>query len=232
MTWRRVQSKARGIESVLSSKRAGFTLVELLAVVAIMAIVLMAAVPIFQTLGKRDLNSVGTQLRTTFRLARQIAVAQHRYVYVIFPDSRAANTPATLQYCLRSFAVVATNPATGNWEYLTEWKFLPKGVYFVGTQEASTGNVMRASSPTVPFPNEAGGSAVVSGFCFKPSGKALFGGTNSTMDISVYFTTAHFYMTNATGTGLVGPQHIGGATNNVRVRVASGHVDFRPGAQY
>lgn len=213
------------------SRGGGFTLVELLAVVAIMVIILMAAVPIFQTLGKRDLNAVGTELRTTFRLARQMAVAQRRYVYVVFPDSRAANTPATLQYCLRSYAVISTNPATGSWEYMTDWKFLPKGVYF-HTDSTLAGQVFRTMSPVAPFPNEAGPSRTFSGFCFTPSGKALYGGTNSATDISVYFTTAHFYTTNATGTALLGPQAIPGVTNNVRVRIQGGHVDFRPGDQF
>lgn len=212
-------------------RRCAFTLVELLAVVAIMAIILMAAVPIFQTLGKRDVNTVAYQLRTTLRLARQAAVTQHRYVYVVFPDTRAPYTPETLQHCLRSYACIATNPATGNWEYLTEWKFLPKGVYFV-EDTTLTGNVFRAFTPAAPFPKENSPNRIMPSVCFEPSGRASFGGTNGATDVSIYFTTAHFYTTNASGTALVSGPGIPGITNNVRVRVKTGQVDIRVQEQF
>lgn len=214
------------------SAAAGFTLVELLAVIAIMAIILAAAVPVFQTLGKRDLNTVVFQLRATLRLARQAAVTQRRYVYVVFPDERAANTPDTLMYCLRSYAVVATNRATGRWEYLTDWKFLPKGVYWIDDPSPTfTGNVFRANTPTVNFPTEEGPLRVVSGVCFTPSGRVRLGGTNEA-DVSFYFATSHFYTTNSSGTALVRGPDIPGVTNAVRVRAKTGQVDFRDMAMY
>lgn len=210
----------------------GFTLVELLAVIAIMVIVLMAAVPVFQTLGKRDLNTVAFQLRTTLRLARQYAVTQRQWVYVVFPDERQPYTPETLAHCLRSYACLATNRETGQFEYITEWKFLPKGVYFISDPgTAFTGNICRAATPRIPFPQNNASLRVVPGIAFDSTGQALFGGTNVATDPSIYFTTARLYATNSSGTGLSLVSHIPGVTNSLRVRNRTGQVDLRT-AQY
>lgn len=206
----------------------GFTLVELLAVIAIMVIILMAAVPVFQTLAKRDLNTVAFQLRNTLRLARQYAVAQRQWVYVVFPDERQAYTPETVAHCLRSYACVATNRETGRFEYITEWKFLPKGVYFISDPgTVFTGNIFRAATPRAPFPNNRGSSRIAPGIAFDASGQACFGGTNRIIEPCVYFTTARLYTTNSSGTGLNLASHIPGVTNSLRVRSRTGQVDFR-----
>lgn len=210
--------------------RYGFTLVELLAVIAIMVIVLMAAVPVFQTLGKRDLNTVAFQLRTTLRLARQYAVTQRQWVYVVFPDERQPYTPETLAYCLRSYACLATNRETGQFEYITEWKFLPKGIYFVSDPGAVfTGNIFRAAAPSAPFPKNSSSLRVIPGIAFDASGQARFGGTNVSTDPSIYFTTARLYTTNSSGNGLTLINQIPGVTNSLRVRNRTGQVDFRTG---
>lgn len=211
----------------------GFTLIELLAVVAIMTIILVAAVPMFQSMGKRDLGTAATQLRATLRLARQYAVTRRQNVYVVFPDNGSDCLSSDIDKLLRSYAVIAqTNSAPPGYEYITDWKQLPQGSYLDDSQ-SNSGSVFKLTVVTpygFPFPTASGSTRNMPHICFRPNGRPYaYGGgiTWGNNDYSVYFTTSRFYNRNAAGTRLVGGGHIAGATNNVRISRYSGQTNVR-----
>lgn len=208
----------------------GFTLIELLAVVAIMSIILIAAIPMFQSMGKRDIGMAGSQLRATVRLARQYAVTQRQYVFVVFPDNVTPCETNDVDKLLRAYAVVAQpDPAVNTYEYVSEWRYLPQGVYFVD-DGTLTGSVFR-DKPALPFPDASGGLRNMAVFHFRPNGggyKYYAAAPNwRPEDNTVYFTSSHFYSRNGPGTALVRGTDIPGATNNVRVRRRTGQAESR-----
>jgi len=219
---------------ILRSPPPGFTLIELLAVVAIMSIILVAAIPMFQGMGKKDLGATGAQLRATLRLARQYAVTQRQNVYVVFPDNSANCDVADVDKLLRSYAVLA-QPDSGvpTYEYLTEWRYLPPGVYFDDTP--ASGNIfvpqVNYYQPyDLPFPISSGADRSMPVIRFLPNGRAYTlnnAGAWNVINHTVYFTSSRFYNKNAAGTRLVSGPNIPGATNNVRVRGRTGQVEVR-----
>jgi len=71
----------------------GFTLVELLVVIAIMAIVTAISVPsIFSLTNSGKMNQTASELAGLLEQARQYAVAQNTYVWVMFNTQTANNT--------------------------------------------------------------------------------------------------------------------------------------------
>jgi len=106
--------------------RAGFTLVELLAVVAIMAILMVIALPAFHLFAKKDIDTAAAELRATLRLARQYAVTRRQEVFVVFPTADdPAPSEEDVDKLLRSYAVLAlTNDSPEQYEYVTEWHYL------------------------------------------------------------------------------------------------------------
>ncbi len=210
----------------------GFTLVELLAVIAIMAIVLLAAVPMFQAMGKRDLGSAASQLRATLRLARQHAVVRRQNVYVVFPDNRDSVGSEDVDKILRSYAVLAET-GTSSYVYLTDWKYLPQGVY-LDDSVTLTGSIFRlvhVDPSDFPFPTETSMKRTmpVIGFSYDGCTYGVLPGSSTWVkkDMNVYLTTSRIYNRNASGTRLVAAGHIPGETNAVRARKRTGQVDIR-----
>lgn len=211
----------------------GFTLIELLAVVTIMAIILVAAIPIFQSMGKRDLGATAAQLRTTLRLARQYAVTQRQDVFVVFPDNSADCSTNDVDKLLRAYAVMMTNSVSGGYEYITDWKYLPQGIYFDDSPNptASLWKPTHVTPSPFPFPTSGGTPRNMPHICFRPNGRAYaYNGTSfPNSDFTVYFTTSRFYSKDNDGNRLVAGNHIPGVTNTVRVRRYTGQVDIRDG---
>jgi prepilin-type N-terminal cleavage/methylation domain-containing protein len=211
----------------------GFTLIELLAVVAIMSIILVAAIPMFQGMGKKDMGSAAAQLRATLRLARQYAVTQRQNVYVVFPDNRAPDVSTNdVDKLLRSYAVLMTNSASGGFQYITDWKYLPQGIYFddTPTLSASIWNTVNHASPyRFPFPQESSGPRFMPVLNFRPDGRCYryrsSSDTWSSDNHSVYFTTSRFYTKSANNERLVRGSDIPGVTNRIRVRGRTGQID-------
>lgn len=110
----------------------GFTLVELLIVVSIMGLLLALTVPAFVDIGRGSrMSGAVSQLTSTLQLARQWAITQREEVSIVFPDDWAALYGGNTNHypkALRSYAVYT--PSKG---YLTDWRYLPEGVFFVDT---------------------------------------------------------------------------------------------------
>lgn len=111
--------------------RRGFTLVELLIVIGIMALLFAFALPAFNTMGRGSkVNAAILQLRTILTFARQNAITKNERTYVIFPnDNSVFYTAIDAAHREKAFRAVGVwSPRSG---YLKEWQFLPKGVVFV-----------------------------------------------------------------------------------------------------
>ena len=166
------------------STRCAFTLIELLAVVAIIAVLVMATLPAFDALKQRSSASAVPELATTLRLARQHAITHRQTVWVVFPDRSADyNPPGEVTKCLASYAVIVSNSACSNFEYVSDWKYLPKGVYFDDTLVGNSGvdkdkvfnSYARSGDDTVfPFPATNAPLRVrnMPAVMFKPNGRS------------------------------------------------------------
>ena len=160
-------------------------MIELLAVIVIMAVLLAAAMPAFNSFKQKGIQGPVLQLMSTLRLARQYAITHRQYVYVVFPDNSEIYQPAAeVSKAFRSYAVLAmTNQVSSNFTYVSDWKYLPKGVCFYDPSDApSEGkSFILCHSATVsrirfPFPSEQTTNSVkdriMPAVLFKPNGRA------------------------------------------------------------
>lgn len=137
--------------------KAGFTLIELMVVVGIMAVMFSLAIPAYQNLTKGSkVTGAMLQLKNTFSLARQHAITRREKTYVVFPPNDIA-TSSTYEYGLRSYRVYSES-----WKFLSDWYFLPEGLIFDPDGSVSDSNVTNLLYSTITefsitnFPDENG----------------------------------------------------------------------------
>jgi len=132
------------------TKRGGFSLVELLVVVAIMGILAGVAAVSLRGLRSPALASAANEVASAMKTTRQMAVASGRKMLLVFPsDSSATNVGAVP---LRSYAIFEQldpgfetrepiqpsnttylHPETANQPVFlakTDWRKLPEGIFF------------------------------------------------------------------------------------------------------
>jgi len=164
-----------------------FSLVELLAVVGIVAILSVAAVPVMRGLGgSQSSRATASILVSALEQARTAAILSGTNAYLVLPD---ANFPAT-NYRFVSYAVLRppvdldaddrddfqTNVSLPNWVLLSKWERLPGDLLFSSDRLTSLTN--RITPTGVPFPGNASASALPA-IGFAPSGGLSDGtGTN------------------------------------------------------
>ena len=131
----------------------GFTLLELLVVLAIMVSLMVVAMPAFTNMGRGGgMRSGVAEVRATLNLARQWAITHRAKTYVVFPhaDASVYPTDAEREKALKSYAVWAeSHDYTG---YIGSWKSLPPGIYF-DPDDTLTKNVILNSSDLTEITN-------------------------------------------------------------------------------
>ncbi|MBN1268795.1 MAG: prepilin-type N-terminal cleavage/methylation domain-containing protein [Kiritimatiellae bacterium] len=156
--------------------RRGFTLAELLAVIAIMAIMLGLTFVGFNQLGaSKGVAAAIAELKTTLSLARQWAITHRQETCVVF----APEISSDLTKAYRAYAVFAiTNKTLQTGHYVRDWTFLPQGVVFV--RDATPGNVFEPiREKSIPFPQDSSVGQTLPVISFSPDGGVLGAGINT-----------------------------------------------------
>ena len=186
--------------------RRAFTLVELLAVIAIIGIMIAVMIPLFSGMGKGSkMTAAVTQLKTTMSLARQHAITKREMTYVVFPDDDSSHSLYQgPNGSLAGMAFKSYNVYGKRSGYLREWVYLPEGLIFVpneakfGTGDPSdTYNVFvlktdaaqtnRRTSADIAWPSTGATQTMqMVAIGFKPDG-SLFAG-NGSSDFEIYVT--------------------------------------------
>lgn len=136
----------------------GFTLVELIAVMMIVGVLAVVAVPRFFGSGGFDSRSFYDQTIATLRYAQKAAIAQHRFVCVAFTANSITLTQGTTNACGGTLA----SPA-GTAAYVIN---APNGVTLAGGANFNFNSVGQPS---------AGQSITVSGYAVPITVEAVTG---------------------------------------------------------
>lgn len=132
-----------------------FTLIEMLAVIAIIGIIASLSVPVIKNFGKADVTvSASRQMLDAVGYARQLAMSQRTTVYMVFVPMNFWNlggsmdsqwygnlTPAQLSAVTNLFSMqlcgytyladgaLGDQPGRHTWHYLAPWQSLPDGAF-------------------------------------------------------------------------------------------------------
>jgi len=123
--------KAPRTESRVKSRERAFTLVELLTVVAIMAIVMgILAISLSQTQG-RTVQLAAAQVASGLGVARQTAINMNtQSAFIIAPVPAGASSGLLPDEVYRNYAILYSNKTTGNWILAKDWEALAPGAVF------------------------------------------------------------------------------------------------------
>ena len=122
------------------AKKAAFTLLELLVVIGIISVLLVAAIPVVNSLGKSSGRKAAiSSLVGAIEQARAEALRTREATYIVFPWFTSGGTQTTVErYSCRAYAIFVSDPANpGQPKQLTNWKTLPTGVSLRQTSMAA-----------------------------------------------------------------------------------------------
>lgn len=178
-----------------------YTLVELLVVVAVMALIMSIALPSFSKMakGQGPKNATRTIL-ATLKASRSYAITERQYVAVLFPTTNSLGS----SFAYNSYrACLVVKTTAGEYEFRSwidgePWKQLPVATIFrydkklkvVGTDvqddEDNASNIpIQINKVPIP-PDDATTTNDVYGVVFTPSGKI----TKTSIILSIYEGTA------------------------------------------
>ena len=157
-----------------------FTIVELLAVLGIMALLAALAVPALKNFGRADAMAAATaQMVGDIAHARQLAITQRTTVYMVFLPTNFWNSPyyngpgtytfwwnnltsaqqgavtnlcgqQLTGYALMAYGAVGDQPGNHQWHYLTPWQELPEGAFIVTNKFSYPGQSSVLANPKSP----------------------------------------------------------------------------------
>jgi prepilin-type N-terminal cleavage/methylation domain-containing protein len=130
----------------------GFTLAEMLVVLAIMAILAVLAAQSVGALRSEKLTTAGNQMVDVFAMARQNSISNNDFTAVVV---QTTGTRACAAYSLWELARQTDGTLATAWTQVTVWKFLPKGVVFESGTSLDTFMASTVSSTVFPFSSVA-----------------------------------------------------------------------------
>lgn len=161
-----------------AARRAAFTLIELVIVIGIMALMMVLAVPAFQSVTKSSAVGIGaSHLVNVLTLARTKAITGRTHVRVVFADGSHTNATifpkvsyAVLMWTNQNLDPLVDDTAS-SWIYLDRWQSLPKGAYF--------STLPSSLSATTPFPSNLNTGVSLAGLQFNSAGALVSGSDES-----------------------------------------------------
>lgn len=196
-------------------RKRGFTLIELMVVISIIAVLFIVAMPVWENIGKKDTKKAAIQLMTTLRLARQHAVAKRQWTLVVFPTTTFnAERESDLKKQMRSYAVLGvTNdmaafirteqtPDNMKFEFISDWRYFSDGVYLEDDTALKEYWLLREQSPKFKYPLFPGASdsdsVPMAVLLFRPNGRAYVMKGVSSEDTKKYWqdTEARIFLTS------------------------------------
>ncbi|MBE2178933.1 MAG: prepilin-type N-terminal cleavage/methylation domain-containing protein [Chthoniobacterales bacterium] len=124
---------------------AAFSLVELLATVAVLSLLATLVIPSLGGTNSNKITSGGNQLAETLTLARQNSLSRRTYTSLVV---KVTGEGARSAYCLVEYARADDGTFTAATP-LTPWRRLPTGIYFMN---AASNNFLAAATSPVDAP--------------------------------------------------------------------------------
>jgi len=133
--------------------RCAFTLIELLVVMGIISILLVAVIPVVNSLSKSSGRKAAiSNLLGTIEQAHAQAIKDGQATYVVFPTFTGGTQTTLDRYHYKSYAIFEDDPAAPTApKQLTNWKTLPAGIALRSSGAGKLSGLTASSALTPPF---------------------------------------------------------------------------------